>query len=101
MSDLVKMSGDRSKQDSLSRLSPAAPMTSLPRSSPAPRSSPFATSQSPLSAAQDKSRSSPWHTPVSQAGGTGQKPAIPVSPVIRDTDAAKKDSLASFQVSVL
>ena len=68
---------------------------SLPRASPAPGGSPFTTSHSPLSTGQDKSRSSPWHTPVSQGGS--QKPAIPVSPVIRDTEAGKKDSLSSFQ----
>ena len=100
MSDLVKMPGDRTKQDPMSRLSPAAPlssMSSMPRTSPAPRSSPYATSHSPLSTGPDKSRSSPWHTPVSQASASGQKPAIPVSPVVRDSEAAKKDSLASFQ----
>ena len=95
MSDLVKMSNERSKQEAaMSRLSPAMPM-SLPRASPAPGGSPFTTSHSPLSTGQDKSRSSPWHTPVSQGGS--QKPAIPVSPVIRDTEASKKDSLSSFQ----
>jgi hypothetical protein len=104
MSDLVKLSGDRGKQDS--RLSPAAPlasMASLPRSSPAPGSSPFASSHSPLSTGPDKSRSSPWHVPVSQTSGgsVGQKPAIPVSPVIRESDAAKKDSLSSFQSALL
>ena len=99
MSDLVKMSGERSKQDSaMSRLSPAAPMSSLPRTSPAPRSSPFATSHSPHSSGPDKSRSSPWHTPVSHGGNSaGQKPAIPVSPVVRESESAKKDSMSSFQ----
>ena len=99
MSDLVKMSAERSKQDAaMSRLSPAAPHSSmsLPRTSPAPLSSPFTTSHSPLSTGHDKSRNSPWHTPVSQGGGS-QKPAIPVSPVVRDSEASKKDSLASFQ----
>ena len=100
MSDLVKMSSDRGKQDQMSRLSPAAQLSSLPRASPAPRSSPFATSHSPLPTSQDKARTSPWHTPVSQAAGTGQKPAIPVSPVVRETDSAK-NSLSSFQSALL
>jgi len=98
MSDLVKMS-ERSKQDAaMSRLSPAAPLSSLslPRTSPAPHSSSFTTSHSPLSTGHDKSRNSPWHTPVSQGGGS-QKPAIPVSPVVRESEASKKESLASFQ----
>lgn len=75
----------------------------MPRTSPAPRSSPFVnSSQSPLNTVPDKSRNSPWHLPTSQA--PPQKPAIPVSPVVRETvDQSKKDptGFSSFQTALL
>lgn len=106
MGDLVKLSQsqERSKQhESLSRMSPATSVNSMamPRTSPAPRSSPFGSSQSPMSSGQDKSRNSPWHMHSSQV--PQQKPAIPVSPVVRESDQSKKDptGFSSFQSALL
>jgi len=99
MSDLVKLtsSHERSKHH---RMSPAT-SSNMPRTSPAPRNSPFGTSQSPLTSNQEKSRNSPWQFPSSQA--LPQKPGIPVSPVIRESDQSKKDpsGYSSFQSALL
>ncbi len=106
MGDLVKLSAsqERNKQhESLSRMSPATSVNSMvmPRTSPAPRSSPFGSSQSPMSSGADKARSSPWHMHSSQV--PQQKPAIPVSPVVRESDQSKKDpsGFSSFQSALL
>ena len=77
--------------------------TTPPRASPStyapPRASPLfspSTSQS----SSEKSRSSPWHTPVSSSSrppNTAAKPAIPVSPVVRED----KNKDLSFQAALL
>lgn len=79
-----------------------------PRASPStyapPRASPlFSPSTSQTSS--EKSRSSPWHTPVSLGSSSGgrppgtssAKPAIPVSPVVRED----KNKDLSFQAALL
>ena len=71
-----------------------------PRASPSIRASPMFSpqSQNPQS---DKSRSSPWHTPVTSSSRSlvnPTKPAIPVSPVVRE-DKNKTD--LSFQAALL
>ena len=85
---------------------PPSKVATPPRASPStyapPRASPlFSPSTSQTSS--EKSRSSPWHTPVSLSSSSGRpptstaKPAIPVSPVVRED----KNKDLSFQAALL
>ncbi len=79
-----------------------------PRASPSSalgnyaRASPLFSPQTAGSSSSDKSKASPWHTPVTSTGrpvmSTAAKPAIPVSPVVRE-DKSKTD--LSFQAALL
>ena len=93
-----------------SRMAAPPPKTATPpRTSPYPhasRASPlFSPSASQSSGGVDKSRSSPWHTPVNATSssrphgtsGSSAKPAIPVSPVVRED----KNKDLSFQAALL
>ena len=88
-----------------------------PTPTPAPKASPaasnnyarqpmFSPQTSTGSGSSDKSRASPWHTPVNSASvkpvntsatSAASKPAIPVSPVVRE-DKNKSAADLSFQV---
>ena len=88
-----------------------------PTPTPAPKASPaasnnyarqpmFSPQTSTGSGTSDKSRASPWHTPVNSASvkpvntsatSAASKPAIPVSPVVRE-DKNKSAADLSFQV---
>ena len=91
-----------------SRMAPPPKTATPPRTSPYPhvsRASPLFSPSASQSSGVDKSRSSPWHTPVNAtsssrphgASGSSAKPAIPVSPVVRED----KNKDMSFQAALL
>ena len=92
-----------------SRMAAPPPKTATPpRTSPYPhasRASPLFSPSASQPSGGDKARSSPWHTPVNAssssrphgASGSSAKPAIPVSPVVRED----KNKDLSFQAALL